>query len=74
MVQKELIIQIGKSGITDALIDEIKIQVRKQEILKVRILESARTKDRKEIAQVVAEKTNSRLLDVRGNTFTLVKK
>ncbi len=67
-------IQIGKSGITDSLIHEIKIQVRRQKILKIKILKSARTTDRDKIAKEVAEKTNSRLLDVRGNTFTLGRK
>lgn len=74
MIQEKSTIQIGKSGVTDSLIDEIKKQVRRQKILKVRILKSARTKDKEEIAQGVAEKTNSRLLDVRGNTFTLARK
>ncbi len=67
-------IQIGKSGITDSLMDEIKKQVRQQKTLKIRILKSARTKNKDEIAQEVAGKTNSRLLDVRGNTFTLGRK
>ncbi len=67
-------IQIGKSGVTDSLIGEIKLQIRRQKTLKVRILKSARTTDRDKIAKEVAEKTNSRLLDVRGNTFTLGKK
>lgn len=74
MAQKKPTIQIGKSGVTDSLIDEIKLQVRRQKTLKVRILKSARTTDREKIAQKVAEKTNSRLIEVRGNTFTLAKK
>ena len=67
-------IQIGKSGITGALIDEIRLQVRRQKVLKVRVLKSARTRDTEELAKEVAEKTKSRLLDVRGSTFTLARK
>ena len=67
-------IQVGKSGITDALVDEIRLQVRRQKVLKVRVLKSARTRDTGEIAGEVAEKTKSRLLDVRGSTFTLARK
>ncbi|RLI88147.1 MAG: RNA-binding protein [Candidatus Altiarchaeales archaeon] len=67
-------IQIGKSGITEPLIAEIKAQLKKRKILKVRILKSARTADRKEIAQEVAERAKADLLVVRGNTFTLSKR
>ncbi len=68
-------IQIGKNGITDNLIIEIKNQLKKKKELKVKILKSARMeKDRKEIAAEVAERTRSRLLQLRGNVFILSKK
>jgi len=69
------IIQIGKNGIADSLIAEIKNQLKRKKELKVKILKSARTeKDRKDIAAEVAAKTNSRLAQVRGNTFILSKR
>jgi len=68
-------IQIGKNGITDNLIAEIKEQLKKKKALKVKILKTARTeKDRKEIAAEVAKRTNSNLLQLRGNVFILSKK
>jgi len=68
-------IQMGKNGITDNLIAEIKEQLKKKKALKVKILKTARTeKDRKEIAAEVAKRTNSNLLQLRGNVFILSKK
>ena len=67
-------IQVGKSGVTDSLIVEIKAQLKRNKILKVRILKSARTVDRRVIAEEVAKRANADLSLVRGNTFTLTKK
>ena len=68
-------IQIGKNGITDNLIAEIKEQLKKKKALKVKILKAARTeKNRKEIAVEIAERTRSRLLQLRGNVFILSRK
>ena len=65
-------IRIGKSGITDAVVAEIKARLKKEKTIKIRILKSARNKaDRHTIANEVAEKSNAILTDVRGNTFTL---
>lgn len=66
--------QIGKSGVTESLIGEIKLQIKRQKILRIRILKSARTMDRDEIAQEVVERTGLRLVDIRGNTFILARK
>ena len=66
------VIQIGKAGVTGAIIAEIKTRLKKQEIIKVKILKSARNNtDRYTIAEGVAEKSNANLIDIRGNTFTL---
>lgn len=68
-------VQIGKQGVTDQVMAEIKAQLRKKKILKVKTLKSARIeKDRKEIAQEVALKAGASLADVRGNTFILERK
>ncbi|MBU4202092.1 MAG: YhbY family RNA-binding protein [Candidatus Altiarchaeales archaeon] len=68
-------IQVGKNGITDNLIAEIKEQLKKKKALKVKILKAARTeKSRKEIAAEVAQRTRSRLLQLRGNVFILSTK
>lgn len=74
MKQSTSQIQVGKSGVTDSLIVEIKAQLKRNKILKVRILKSARTVDRRVIAEEVAKRANADLSLVRGNTFTLTKK
>ena len=65
-------IRIGKSGVTDAIISEIKLRLKKEKTIKIKTLKSARDKaDRRTIAEDVAKKSNAKLMDIRGNTFTL---
>lgn len=69
------VLQVGKNGITESFIMEVRTQLKHSRVLKVRILKSALgEKDRKEIASEVAEKARASLLDVRGHTFTLKKR
>lgn len=68
-------IQIGKKGITDSLIEEIKKQVKKRNLVKIKILKSfAEKEDRKSIAALLAEKTDSVLIDQVGFIVVLGKK
>lgn len=68
-------ISVGKSGVTEALVNEIKTRLRKHKKIKVKMLKSAREeKDRHEIADEVSKRVGARLLDVRGNTFILSKR
>jgi RNA-binding protein len=70
-----MVVQLGKAGITDSFIEEVKDQVKKKKTVKVKILRSAKgEKDRKEIAAEVAKRCNAILADVRGNTFVLTKR
>jgi len=63
-------VHIGKDGITDGLIEEIKIQVKKHKLVKIRILPSVeRQKD--EIANELAARSSSHLVEIRGNTVLL---
>jgi len=69
-------VHIGKKGITEELIAEIKRQLKKRRVIKVRILPSCikvLNMDRREIAKRVAEKCNARLAGVRGYTFVIYK-
>ena len=68
------LINIGKQGVTDSLVEEIKTQLAKHGVVKVRILGSARSKERKIIAKEVCGKTNSLLEELKGYTFLLAKK
>ena len=68
-------VRIGKSGVTQQLLDEIDRQLEKNEIVKIKILKSALTeKKAKDVASEVAEKTNASLVEVRGHTFILYRR
>ena len=65
-------IQIGKRGITETLLSEIKSQLKKREFIKVKVLKSAKKDAKcKDIADEIAKLTNSKIVDIRGNTFIL---
>lgn len=69
-------VQIGKQGLTEGVINEIKARLEKKEIVKVRILKSALTAtglSRREIAEKVSHAVGATLVDLRGRTFILYK-
>ncbi|MEM0174257.1 MAG: YhbY family RNA-binding protein [Sulfolobaceae archaeon] len=65
-------VRIGKKGLTDGVINEIKRRLEYSKVIKVRI--GLKVEDRRKFAEEVAEKTNSKLIEVRGYTFILAKK
>jgi RNA-binding protein len=68
------ILNIGKNGITDTLIEELNKQIKAKRLVKVRVLKSAEEgKDLKTIADELAEATRSTLIDVRGRTVVLYR-
>lgn len=75
MKEKLKILQIGKFGITENVLGEIKTQLKDHRKVKIKLLKSAKgEKSSKEIAEQVAAHVNAELLDARGNTFILAKK
>lgn len=70
----EPIIRIGKNGLTDNAIDEIKKQLKKRKLIKVKFLRSfIKGKDKKKIGKEIATKTNSELIDQVGFVVVLYK-
>jgi RNA-binding protein len=68
------ILNIGKNGITDALIEELNKQIKANRLVKVRVLKSAEEgKDIKTIADEIAEATKSTLIEVKGRTVVLYR-
>ena len=63
-------INVGKKGLTENLINEINLQLEKRGIVKVKMLRSFRTKDKKELAQEIASKVKGKLVDFRGFVLT----
>lgn len=72
VIHQHATIRIGKNGLTQGIIEEIKKQLEKRKIVKVRIGIKI-DEDRREFARKVAELTNSELVEVRGFTFILRK-
>ncbi len=74
MVDEMPTIRIGKGGLSEHMIQEILGQLKKDEIVKVRMLESAlRSNGRESLAKRAAEATAAMLVEVRGRTFVLYK-
>ena len=71
----EPVIRIGKSGLTNNVIREIKKQLKKRRLIKIKILKSALEKTNKKIfAKDIAEKTDSELVCQIGFIIVLNKK
>ena len=65
---------IGKNGITEPVISEVKQQLNARKVIKVKVLRSAKEEmDRKGIAEGVADSSGANLVELRGNTFVLSK-
>lgn len=67
---------IGKNGLDKKLIDEIKLQLKKRGLIKVKILKGAvdeQNLDRKTLPEEIARLTDSQLILKVGFVFTLYK-
>ncbi|CAJ37718.1 YhbY family RNA-binding protein [Methanocella arvoryzae] len=66
---------IGKNGVTPSLIEEVSRQLKDNKLVKVKVLKSAfEEMPKEEIAKLLAEKTGSELIEVKGNTIVLFKR
>lgn len=67
--------RIGKNGLTEGTINEIKRQLKDKKLIKVKLLKSfIADKDKKIAAKELAEKTGSEIAQIIGFTITLYKK
>ncbi len=69
----ETIFQIGKGGISDALIIQVEDALRKRELIKLRVLDNSMYSSR-EAAEEIAEKTGADVVQVIGSRFVLFKR
>lgn len=70
-----VLVRIGKLGITDTVLDEIKKQVRKRKIIKVKFLPGhAVGKDKRQFANELAEKTGTEIVHQVGFVVVLQRK
>ncbi len=68
----EPIFQVGKSGVTPESIIAINEALEKRELIKLHVLKNC-FDDPREIAQVIAERTNSIVVHVIGKKIVLFK-
>ncbi len=64
-------IQLGKKGITDGFLEEVRRVLKKRGKVKIKILKSARTMPRKEIAEIIAKRTGAKISKIIGYTIIL---
>lgn len=68
------IVQIGKAGLSDSVIEELEAALRRERLVKVRFLRSARAgEDQQALAKELAERTSSVLVEIRGHTVVLYR-
>ncbi|HVO77561.1 MAG TPA: YhbY family RNA-binding protein [Methanomassiliicoccales archaeon] len=63
-------VHIGKGGLTDRVVEEVKNQVKKNKLVKVRVL-STGPQEKSHIAEELASRAGVKLIEVRGNTVLL---
>ncbi|HIW38354.1 MAG TPA: ribosome assembly RNA-binding protein YhbY [Candidatus Jeotgalicoccus stercoravium] len=64
--------QIGKNGLTDNFITQIKDVLEKRELIKISVLQNC-LEDKDSIAENLVNETASELVQVMGNTIVLYK-
>ncbi len=63
-------VHIGKGGLTDSVIEEVKNQIKKNKLVKVKVLPSS-SQEKHELAEQLAARAGVRLIEVRGSTILL---
>ncbi len=71
--QMETILQVGKNGIGDMLIQQVDDALTARELIKLRVLETALLSAR-EAAEELAQKTQSDVVQVIGTRFILFRR
>ena len=65
--------QVGKEGLSENLVEELRMALKKKELIKVSVLQTSPLK-KKEAAEKAAELTGSELVQVIGRKFVLYRK
>lgn len=67
---------IGKNGLSENSLNAIKIRLNKDKIVKLKMLKTAelKTVGRKEYAELIADKLDAKLIEVRGYNLIVQKK
>ena len=68
----DAIIHVGKGGVVPGIVQQADDALEARELVKVRILNNC-LEDRKEVAQTLAERSRSAMVQVLGRTFLLYR-
>ncbi|MDI6888397.1 MAG: YhbY family RNA-binding protein [Methanocellales archaeon] len=66
-------VQVGKNGITRMVIEELRRQLKKMHLVKVKFSKSAIRSERVRFAQQLARSTDAELIETRGMTAVYFK-
>ena len=66
-------VHVGKEGFTDKVAEEIKAQIKKNRLIKIKVLPGAETATQ-DAAASIAEVTGAVVVDVRGGVIVLTDK
>jgi RNA-binding protein len=69
---REVVVQLGKEGISDTVVNAVDEALVTHELVKVRVGQNA-PEDRHEAAEALAERTRSEVVQVLGNTILLYR-
>ena len=69
----ETILQVGKGGITDNLVEQVNGALKKRELIKLRVLDNSMFTAR-EAAEELAALTKAEVVQVIGSRFVLFKR
>ncbi len=67
-------VRIGKQGLTEAQVMELRKQLKNKKMIKIKLLKSFRDADKKDAVNEIARKTNSEIVSFVGFTAVLKKK
>ncbi|MBY9000273.1 MAG: YhbY family RNA-binding protein [Candidatus Heimdallarchaeota archaeon] len=67
-------IRIGKNGITESIIKEIIVILKRDQIVKIKCLKVVPNESTKAIGENIAKLANGKIVDIRGKTFILISK
>jgi RNA-binding protein len=66
-------VHVGKDGVTESLVQEVKQQVKLHKVIKIRLLPAA-GEDKKAVAMSIAEQATVTMVDLRGSIVTVCQK
>ena len=66
-------VHVGKDGLKDSVYDEISEQLKKNRLIKIKVLDNADS-DTKEVAEAIAAAVSGVVVDVRGGVIVMTDK